>query len=181
MQMLVCLMFSLKSLRLSSFIKKNHLFNFGCAGFLLLWLWRGVAFLWLWRLGTALQLQCKGFSVWWLLLLQSIGSRACGSVVVASWIQSTGSTVVAHGLSCCAACGMFHQGSDPCLLQWQADSLPLSHQGSPWRYLKVSSFLKFFFHIWTTSSVFFHLAIYSSAPFGSSLYFLFVKILTVAI
>ena len=23
------------------------------------------------------------------------------------------------------------QGSNPCLLHWQADSLPLSHQGSP--------------------------------------------------
>ena len=25
------------------------------------------------------------------------------------------------------------QGSKPCLLHWQADSLPLSHQGSAWR------------------------------------------------
>ena len=24
------------------------------------------------------------------------------------------------------------QGSNPCLLNWQADSLPLSHLGSPW-------------------------------------------------
>ena len=37
-----------------------------------------------------------------------------------------------HGLSCSAACGIFpHQGSNPHLLHWQADSLPLSHQGSP--------------------------------------------------
>ena len=35
----------------------------------------------------------------------------------------------AHGLSCFAACGIFpDQGSNPCLLHWQADSLPLSHQ-----------------------------------------------------
>ena len=30
------------------------------------------------------------------------------------------------------ACGIFpDQGPNPCLLHWQADSLPLSHQGSP--------------------------------------------------
>ena len=29
-------------------------------------------------------------------------------------------------------CGIFpDRGSNPCLLNWQADSLPLSHQGSP--------------------------------------------------
>ena len=38
---------------------------------------------------------------------------------------------MAHGLSCSAACGIFpDQGSKPCLLHGQADSLPLSHQGS---------------------------------------------------
>ena len=37
----------------------------------------------------------------------------------------------AHGLSCSGACGIFSdQGSNPCLLYWQADSLPLSHEGS---------------------------------------------------
>ena len=39
---------------------------------------------------------------------------------------------VAHGLSCCVACGSFlDQGLNPCLLPWQVYSLPLSHQGSP--------------------------------------------------
>ena len=39
--------------------------------------------------------------------------------------------VVAHRLSHSAACGIFlDQGSNPCLLHWQADSLPLSHQGN---------------------------------------------------
>ena len=39
---------------------------------------------------------------------------------------------MAHGLSCSEAFGIFlDQGSNPCLLGWQADSLPLSHQGSP--------------------------------------------------
>ena len=39
---------------------------------------------------------------------------------------------VAHGLSCSAAGGIFpEQGSIPCLLDQQADSLPLSRPGSP--------------------------------------------------
>ena len=34
--------------------------------------------------------------------------------------------------SCSAACGIFpDQGSNPCPLNWQADSQPLRHQGSP--------------------------------------------------
>ena len=36
-----------------------------------------------------------------------------------------------HRLGCSEACGIFpDQGLNPCLLHWQADSLPLSHQGS---------------------------------------------------
>ena len=39
---------------------------------------------------------------------------------------------MAHGPSCSAARGIFpDQGSNPCLLHWQADSQPLRHQGSP--------------------------------------------------
>ena len=38
-------------------------------------------------------------------------------------LQSTGSVVVAHRLSCSTACGIFlDQGSNPCPLHWQADS-----------------------------------------------------------
>ena len=38
------------------------------------------------------------------------------------------SAVVVHRLSCSTTCGIFlDQGSNPCLLHWQADSLPLSH------------------------------------------------------
>ena len=55
-----------------------------------------------------------------------------GSVVSAPRLWSTGSLVVTHGLSCSIAYGIFpDQGSNLCLLHWQADSLPLSHQGSP--------------------------------------------------
>ena len=47
-------------------------------------------------------------------------------------LRSTGSKVVDQGLSFSEACGIFpDQGSNPCLLHWQADSLPLRHQGSP--------------------------------------------------
>ena len=47
-------------------------------------------------------------------------------------LQSTGSVVEVHGLSCSAARGLFpDQGSNPRLLHWQAASLPSSHEGSP--------------------------------------------------
>ena len=43
-----------------------------------------------------------------------------------------GSVVVAHGLSCSVACGVFpEQGSNLCPLHWQVDSYPLHHWGSP--------------------------------------------------
>ena len=53
------------------------------------------------------------------------------------------SVAVARGLSCSTACGIFpDQGSNPCLLQWQMDSLPLSHQGSPKQVvLKIKCFI----------------------------------------
>ena len=58
--------------------------------------------------------------------------RPQGSAAVAPGLSSTGSIVVAHGLSCSLACGIFpNQGSNLCLLHWQADSYPLDHQGSP--------------------------------------------------
>ena len=42
------------------------------------------------------------------------------------------SVVAAHGLSCSEACGiLLDKGLNLCLLKWQMDSLPLSHQGSP--------------------------------------------------
>ena len=67
-------------------------------------------------------LQVRGLQQLWL----------TGSVVVARGLQSAGSVVVAHRLSCSVACGIFpDQGSNPCPLHWQADSLPLHHQGSP--------------------------------------------------
>ena len=49
-----------------------------------------------------------------------------------AWAGTLASVVVAHGLSCSTACGIFlDQGSNPCTLRWQVDSCPLCHQGSP--------------------------------------------------
>ena len=64
--------------------------------------------------------RCAGLSLSPPLLLWNTGSRRTGSVIVV------------HGPSCSAAYGIFpDQGSNPCPLNWQADSQPLSHQGNP--------------------------------------------------
>ena len=63
---------------------------------------------------------------------QALQLQHTGSEVAAPRLQSPGSIVVAHGLSCSTACGIFpDQRLKSCLLHWQMDSLPLSHQGSP--------------------------------------------------
>ena len=74
--------------------------------------------------------------------LPRCGARAshCGSPsrCGAQAVGARASVVVAHGPSCSVACGIFpHQGSNPCLLHWQADPELLRHQGSP-----LSTFLK---------------------------------------
>ena len=70
----------------------------------------------------------------WLQALQA-------SVVAARGLSSCGSQALEHSLSSCGtqalccfpAYGIFlDQGLNPCLLYYQAESLPLSHQGSPW-------------------------------------------------
>ena len=61
----------------------------------------------------------------------------CGFLIVmaslvAPGLQSTGSVLVSRRLGYSTACDIFlDQGLSPCLLHWQVDSLPLSHQGSP--------------------------------------------------
>ena len=56
--------------------------------------------------------------------------RHVGSVFAVPGLQSVDS-LVAHGLCCSTACGIFLDlGWNSCLLHWQADSLPLSHQDS---------------------------------------------------
>ena len=67
-------------------------------------------------------LQWADFSLWWLFLLWTIGSRHMGSAVAS------------HGLSCPVACGIFpDQGWNLCPLHHRLDSYPLDHQGSPLR------------------------------------------------
>ena len=69
----------------------------------------------------------------WSSALAEYGLNSCGSL-----LENTGSTGVAHGLSCPMACGIFpDKGLNPCFLHWQADSLPLSHQGSRNNFLKL--------------------------------------------
>ena len=61
---------------------------------------------------------------------QALGHAGFSCAVHGFW--STGSMVVAHGLSCSVAYRIFlDQRLNPGLLLWQADSLPLSHQKSP--------------------------------------------------
>ena len=75
-----------------------------------------------------------GFSVQWLLLLWNTSSRHLGFSSCSSWALGHRLVVVAHMLSCSEACGIFlDQRSNLCLLHWQADSLPLTHPGSPLR------------------------------------------------
>ena len=75
-------------------------------------------------------LQRLDFSLWWLLLFQSmdsIGLSSCGS-----WGLEHGVSSVAHGLCCSEAYGIFlGQGSNLYPLHWQADSQPLDHQETP--------------------------------------------------
>ena len=67
-----------------------------------------------------------GFSLWWFLLSWNTGSRAQA-------------IIVAHGLSCSRACGIFlDPESNPCLLQWQADSLSLNQAREAWFFLLLS-------------------------------------------
>ena len=77
-----------------------------------------------------------GFSLQWLLLLWSTGFRCTGFSSCGTWascmLWSAGSVVVAHGLHCSVAYGIFlDQGLNTCLLHWQTESRPLHHQGSP--------------------------------------------------
>ena len=74
---------------------------------------RGLLFVAVRRLLIAVASLCCG--------ARALGSQA--SVVVTRRPQSAASIVVAHGLSCSVACGIFpDQGLNPCPLRWQADS-----------------------------------------------------------
>ena len=73
--------------------------------FIYFWLhWVFVAARWLSLVaesGGYSSLRCAGFSLRWLLLLRSMGSRAQASVVVARRLSSCGSWALEHRLSSC--------------------------------------------------------------------------------
>ena len=79
----------------------------------------------------SVSLQCVGFSLQWLFLLQSMGSRDVGFSGCGSW-------ALERGLSSCGPqaqlpCSIWNlPGSriEPCFLYWQTDS-PLRHHRSP--------------------------------------------------
>ena len=67
------------------------------------------------------------------------GFPCCGSRPLGCGLSGCSSWALGHRLSSCCTCTCCSkaleifpdQGSSLCLLHWQADSLPLSHQGSP--------------------------------------------------
>ena len=96
-----------------------------------------------------------------------------GSIVVVPGLWHTGLTIGVQGLSCSATYRIFlDQESNPCLLHWQADSLPLSHQGIP-----CICFLNHIFkkELQIRSSVM--LALYFSFVTFTSVFFLFLMVL----
>ena len=85
--------------------------------------------------GSYSSLQSIAFSLQWLFLLWSTGSRHTGFNSCSTWVQQlqlVGLEAVVHRLCCSTACGIFLDlGSNPCPLHWQADSNTLYHQGCP--------------------------------------------------
>ena len=80
-------------------------------------------------------LLCFGCAGSWLLVGSPlVALRASHRSGFSSRAQALGrarSILVAHGLRCPSACGVFlDQGSSLCPLRWQAGSLPLDHRGS---------------------------------------------------
>ena len=98
------------------FFQKIYLFIDGYTGSSLL----RAGFLQLQRAGATLSLWSRGFSLQWLLSLQSMGSRCSGFSSCGAQAQ--------------LVCGMWdlpRPGIKPLSLHQQADSLLLGHQGSP--------------------------------------------------
>ena len=80
-------------------------------------------------------LWCVGFSLRWFLLLQSTSSRrvgfsSCGSW--AQWLWLTASGVVAQGLSCSAACGIFPDQGSNCAPVMAGGFLTTAPPGKSW-------------------------------------------------
>ena len=69
----------------------------------------------------------RGFSCYGAGGLGHMDFNSCSSWAPEHWLNSCGTWAI-----CLTECGIFpDQGLNSWLLQWQANSLPLSHQGSP--------------------------------------------------
>ena len=69
----------------------------------------------------------SGFSCYWAWALGCTSFSSCSSWALEHRLNS----VWCSRFNCFVACGIFpNQGSNPCFLQWQAEFLPLNHQGS---------------------------------------------------
>ena len=80
-------------------------------------------------------LECAGFLLQWLLLLQSMGSRVLGL----QQLWCLGSKVVALGFGWSSACGILpDQELNQCPQHCKEDSQPLDHQGSLEVFLKAT-------------------------------------------
>ena len=128
-------------------IKKNnfiYLFIFGYAGSLMLHGLFSSCEVWelLSSCGTPQASLCGGFSCCAAWALGHSGFSSCRTLT--QYLRLPGSTAVMHGLSCSTAIWDLPRPEiDLCLLHWQADSLPISHQRSPlFRYLKTILFLR---------------------------------------
>ena len=116
----------------------TYFYNFIYLFLAILGLYCCMGFLLLWQVGLLSKL-CAGFSLWWLLVAELGLQGPWASVVSAHGLSSWGSRGPEHSLSSCVSQaqllhGMWDllgSGTEPCLLYWQANSLPLSHQGSP--------------------------------------------------
>ena len=135
-ELLVSMIFSVFLFRFCFFKKKKNLFKFnsGCAGASVL---------------LGLFSSCGE----WGSLFSWCGFSCLGSRLGRfQELQHTGSIVVVLGLRCSEAWGIFSdQGSNPYLLHWQVDTLPLNHQGmNPLIFAFI--FITFFCFLWVSFS-----------------------------
>ena len=114
-----------------------HNFTYGFIVWLC-WIFTGTrAFLQSWRVGAALSCQAQASHCSASLAVEQGPGGLWASVAVARGLSivvprpwNSGSVLVAQGLSCPRTCGISpDQGSNPRLLNWQADSSPPSHLG----------------------------------------------------
>ena len=94
--------------------------------------------------GCSLMLVCGLVSehrLWsaWVSVVVVRGLSSCGAWALQRRLRSCGAWALQRRLKSCSTqalllhgiWGLSERGSNPCLLNWQADSIPLGHQGSP--------------------------------------------------